>query len=119
MKLIVFVDSSVIAQCVSEQSADAMWALNNSSETQNQHLEVITETEKDNINRIHSIKSAVQKQVFVPVFLQDPCMSMEISADRLYLFFSGQQAEFVKGSAHACAQHAARSSTGGHFVFLQ
>lgn len=29
------------------------------------------------------------------------------------------EAGFVTGSAHARAQHAARSSAGGHFVFLQ
>lgn len=42
---------------------------------------------------------------------------MEISADTVLVFF--KEAESVTGSAPACAQHAARSSAGGHFVFLQ
>lgn len=47
-------------------------------------------------------------------------MSMEIfcryTAHCSFFFFFFKEAEFVIGSAHASAQHAVRSSAGGHFL---
>lgn len=44
---------------------------------------------------------------------------MQIWRVLLTFFHAVKEAGFVPGSAHAFSQHAARISTGGHFVFLQ
>lgn len=44
---------------------------------------------------------------------------MQVWRVLLISFHAVRKAGFVPGSAHAFSQHAARISTGGHFVFLQ